>query len=292
MIITRLIGGLGNQLFQYALGRHLADIHQAELRIDISGFETYKLHKYSLWAFNILENFASPAEVQSLTSRKKLGMEGILAKLLGRKSSLAKTHIREKKLFVFDPKILKVPDGVYLDGYWQSEKYFVNIEGIIRQEATVKFAQTGKDKELANMIASSQSVALHIRRADYVSNPKTKQVHGACDLDYYSRCVQEIAQTVKNPHFFIFSDDPEWAHDNLKCPYPTTLIDHNGADKNYEDLRLMSQCKHHIIANSSFSWWGAWLNPRTDKLVFAPKRWLAKSRLNYTDIIPVGWIRR
>jgi hypothetical protein len=292
MIITRLIGGLRNQLFQYAVGRHLAEIHQTVLRIDISGFETYKLHKYSLWSFNIQEDFASPEEVESLTVRKQVGKEGMLAKLLGKKSKLAKTHIREKKLYTFDPKILKLSDGVYLDGYWQNEKYFANIAGIIRREATVKFPQTGKDKELANMIASSESVSLHIRRRDYVSDPKTNQVHGICDLDYYSRCVAHITQTVNNSCFFVFSDDPEWVQANLRLSYPTTFVDHNDADKNYEDLRLMSQCRHNIIANSSFSWWGAWLNPNEDKLVLAPKRWLAKNGVNYKNMIPHHWITK
>lgn len=292
MIITRLIGGLGNQLFQYALGRNLAETHQAELRIDISGFETYKLHKYSLWAFNIRENFASSAEVRSLTRPNDVGTKGIIARLLRRRPKLAKTHIREKKLFTFDCEILKLPDGVYLDGYWQSEKYFAGVADIIQQEVTVRFAQAGKDKELADMIASSESVSLHVRRADYVSNPKTKEVHGACDLDYYSRCVQELTQTVRNPHFFVFSDDPEWARDNLRLPCPTIVIDHNGPDRNYEDLRLMSQCRHNIIANSSFSWWGAWLNPNEDKLVFAPTRWVAKRGVNHKDMVPPGWITK
>ena len=258
MIITRLIGGLGNQLFQYAVGRHLAEIHKTELKIDTSGFETYKLHKYSLWPFNIQENFASSQEIESLTAQERVGGESMLARVLRKTLKPAKTHIREKELFSFDPKILRLPDGVYLDGYWQTEKYFVDITGIIRQEATVKFQQTGKDKGLADMIASTESVSLHIRRGDYVSNPKTKQVHGICGIDYYARCVEHIAQILKNPHFFIFSDDPEWVRTNLKLPYPNTLVDHNDADKNYE----------------------------------APKRWLAKRGVSYVDIMPARWIKK
>lgn len=292
MIITRLMGGLGNQLFQYAVGRHLAEIHKTELKIDTLGFETYKLHKYSLWPFNIQESFASSQEIESLTAQEQVGGECMLARVLRKTSKPAKTHIREKKLFSFDPKILRLPDGVYLDGYWQTEKYFVDITGIIRQEATVKFQQTGKDKGLADMIASTESISLHIRRGDYVSNPKTKQWHGICGIDYYARCVEHIAQIVQNPHFFIFSDEPEWVRTNLKIPYPNTLVDHNDADKNYEDLRLMSQCRYNIIANSSFSWWGAWLNPRKNKLVLTPQRWLAKREVNCADIIPARWIKK
>lgn len=292
MIIVRLIGGLGNQLFQYALGRHLCEIYKTVLKIDVSGFKSYKLHKYSLWAFNIQENYASTEEVETLTTPKKRTVDQILDRIFHKKPRRAKTHIREKKLFSFDPKVLKLSDGVYLDGYWQSEKYFADIAGIIRHEVTVKSPQVGRNKELAEMIASNNSVSLHIRRRDYVSNPKTNQVHGSCDLDYYFRCVEHLSHMVKNPNFFIFSDDPEWARQNLKLPYPTVLVEHNGEDKNYEDLRLMSQCRHHILANSSFSWWGAWLNPKEDKLVFAPRRWIAKKKVNFKDIIPAQWTKK
>ena len=291
MIITKLIGGLGNQLFQYAVARHLAEIHRAVLKIDISGFETYKLHKYSLWPFNIQENFASPEELTALRVRKQGIVERVIRLVLPRPPKPAPTYIREKKLFHFDPDILNLPDSVYLDGSWQSEKYFVDIEAVIRQEFTVRTPQRGKDKELAELIASCESVSLHIRRGDYVSNFHTAQILGTCDLDYYFRCVECLTQTVKHPHFFIFSDEPEWARDNLKLSYPTTPVAHNKADKNYEDLRLMSQCKHHIIANSSFSWWGAWLGQYPEKRVFAPRYWVKSNAYSVRDLIPDEWIR-
>lgn len=290
MVVVRLIGGLGNQFFQYAVGRHLAEIHRTVLKIDISGFEAYKDREYSLWPFNIQEHLASPDEVAALTVRKQGIMESVVTRVLRRPSEPAPTHIREKH-FHFDPDILNLPDSVYLDGYWQSEKYFADIADIIRQEFTVKTPQKGKDKDLAELMASCESVSLHIRRGDFVSDSHTNQVHGTCDLDYYRRCVENFTPTVKHPRFFIFSDEPEWARDNLRLPYPTTLVAHNGADKNYEDMRLMSQCKHHIIANSSFSWWGAWLNPIEDKLVFAPKRWFTRDNRNLHDLIPNQWIK-
>ena len=291
MIVVKLIGGLGNQFFQYAVGRHLAEIHRTVLKLDISGFETYKLHKYSLWPFNIQQNFAFPEEVLSLTIRNQGIAERVKNRALRRPPEPAPTYIREKKTFHFDPDILNLPDGVYLDGSWQNEKYFAGIASIIRQEFTVKTPQTGKDKELADQMASCESVSLHIRRADYVSNPDTNQIHGTCGLDHYFRCVECITQTVKNPHFFIFSDEPEWARNNLRLSYPTTLVDHNDADKNYEDLRLISQCHHHIIANSTFSWWGAWLSQNAEKVILAPKRWLKSHDYNTEDFIPNRWIK-
>jgi hypothetical protein len=296
MVFVRLIGGLGNQFFQYALGRHIAEIHRTELKIDISGFETYKLHKYSLWPFNIRENFAVPEEVKELTECKQGAFERLIGRKFGRSLSPAARHIREK-FYHFNPEILSLPDGVYLDGYWQSEKYFVDIEAIIRKEFTVKTPQGGKDKELAELIASCESVSLHIRRLDFVSDPRTSQFHGTCDLDYYYRGVEKLAQTVTAPHLFVFGDDPEWVSNNLRLPYPTTLVDHNGADKNYEDLRLMSQCKHNIIANSTFSWWGAWLNQNPNKIVIAPAKWINKpdnpeKYINFVDdLLPPSWLR-
>ena len=287
MIIVKLIGGLGNQLFQYALGRHLADIHGTTLKIDITGFETYKLHKYSLGSFRIIEDFAAVEEIEELTTRTK----GIFERLLGRRPKRARTHIREKRLFHFNKRICRLPDNVYLDGYWQSEKYFRSISGILRDEFVVKDPQQGRDRELADIIATKQAVSVHIRRADYVTNEKTKQVHGLCSLDYYSVCMDRIAGMIEEPHFFVFSDDPEWARQNLKHACPITVVDQNGADKNYEDLRLMSQCRHHIIANSSFSWWGAWLNARDGKIVFAPKVWYAKANEYLKDVTPAEWIR-
>jgi len=292
MIIVRLIGGLGNQLFQYAVARHLAEIHGSVLKIDISGFETYKLHKYSLWPFNIQEHFASTEEVAKLTP--KMGVAGrMLRRLLCRPQKLAKTHIKEKDPFCFNPEILNLPDGIYLDGYWQTEKYFANIEDNIRREVTVKTPQMHKNKELAELIASCEAVSIHIRRGDYVSNNDTNKKHGTCELDYYFRCVEHLGQMVERPHFFIFSDDPGWARDNLNLTYPTTIVDHNSADKNYEDLRLMCQCKHNIIANSSFSWWGAWLNKNLDKIVIAPKKWLNDSSIDTSDLdlITDSWIQ-
>lgn len=292
MVITRLIGGLGNQMFQYAAGRRLAHVLGTELKLDITEFDNYKFRTfrtYSLGNFNIREKFASLEEVAALT--RPTILERIRAKVLRKPPRPPQTYIREKH-FHFDPEIMRLPDGVYLDGYWQSEKYFADIAEINRREFTVKVPQAGKNKELGEQINSRESVSLHVRRGDYASDPQTNKMHGCCGKDYYLCCVEHVTQLVKNPHFFIFSDDPEWTRDNLKLPYPMTLVEHNVGNKDYEDLRLMSQCKHHIIANSSFSWWGAWLNPRKDKMVLAPKQWFAKRKASTQDLIPAQWLRR
>lgn len=266
MIIIKLIGGLGNQMFQYALGRHLAYKHRTSLRLDITEFETYKLHKYSLQFFNILGEIASP------DNREKISP--ILIK---------EPH------FHFSPEILDSPDNTYLEGYWQSEKYFKEMESMLRQDFTLKDEFAKLDNEALDAITAHESVSLHIRRTDYITREKTNRVHGVCSLEYYQATISRIAESVKNPYFFVFSDDIRWAKDNLKLDYPVMYVDH-GPEKNYEDLILMSRCKHNILANSTFSWWGAWLNANPSKTVIAPKKWFNDTSRNTKDLIPDGWI--
>lgn len=291
MIIVRLIGGLGNQMFQYAAARHLAQIHKTVLKMDISDLKTSKKRNYSLWAFNIQENFASPEEIAALKGPAQSIAERLIQRVLRRPAKSKPTLIREKKALHFDPDILKLPDGVYLHGSWQNEKYFTDIAEILHREFTVKNPLEGKNRELAEQIDSCQSVSLSIRRGDYVSSRHTSRIHGTCSPDYYRRCVQQLTQSVKNPHFFIFGDDPQWARDNLRLTYPATFVDHNAEDKNFEDLRLLSRCKHNIAANSSFSWWGAWLNQNPGKIVLAPKRWVRRFDCNPEYFIPDKWIK-
>jgi len=134
-------------------------------------------------------------------------------------------------------------------------------------------------------------VSLHIRRGDYVSNRSTLEIHGVLGIDYYVRALNLMEEKVKEPQIFVFSDDIPWARDNLKTNLPLQFIDHNGVEKNYEDLRLMSNCKNHIIANSSFSWWGAWLSSNSEKIVITPMNWFNQSNMDTRDLIPVSWYR-
>ena len=290
MIIVKIMGGLGNQMFQYAAGRRLAAFHNALLRLDISDFVDYNLHNYGLSAFNIKESIATPAEIQFLKEPESSSFKKKLKKLLRQPSKLGITHIREKQ-YHFGPEILTMHDSVYLDGYWQSEKYFGDIADIIRNEFTVTLPQSDKNMELAQQITSCESVSLHVRRGDYVTDEKTNTIHGTCDLAYYEHCIERLTKKIPAPHFFIFSDDPEWTEKNLKMTHPATFVSHNGSEKNYEDLRLMSQCRHHIIANSSFSWWGAWLGQHRNAIVYAPKRWFNSPSFNTQDLLPDAWTR-
>ena len=291
MIIIYLKGGLGNQMFQYAMGRCLAESHKTQLKMDISAYNYDGPLEYFLGPFNIQENFASPEEIKKLTTIEQNEFQRIVHSLFHSHPKKARTLVRENRT-IFNKKMLNLPDNVYLEGYWQSEKYFLNIENIIRKEFTIKTPQTGKNKELSEIIAASQSVSIHIRRGDYVSSTKTNQTHGTCELDYYDKCINELKKTIKKPHFFIFSNDIPWCRKNLKMSADITFVEHNTMKNAHEDLRLMSQCKHNIISNSSFSWWAAWLNTNENKLVFAPQKWFANKKKNADFIVPEKWIRK
>jgi hypothetical protein len=292
MVIVKLIGGLGNQLFQYAAARRLSCMLQTTLKLDATYFKAHKLRTYSLHPFNIQEVFASPGELGQVEGRSRKGLDRIIFRL-GQKLKLRYqwTVIRESYTGLLDPRVINASGDVYLSGYWQSEEYFADIQDVIRREFTIEYEQDPQSKEIAQMIDNTQAVSIHIRRGDYISDPRTHQVHGICDLEYYQECARQIAEKVAQPHFFAFSDDPRWVTENLRLEYPITFVTHNDVSKGYEDLRLMSMCQHHIIANSSFSWWGAWLNSNPNKTVFAPRKWFNDSRYDTNDVIPHTWIK-
>lgn len=286
MIFSRLIGGLGNQMFQYAIGRSLAIVNNCELKLDISGFENYALHNgYELDIFNIKAGIANSEDVSRLISTQSRLMSFIYRKLRVKKS----THFLEKS-FTFDPNFFDAKLPVYLDGYWQSYKYFESIEPQLRQEFSLKNPLSGLNLQISEHISSVNAVSVHLRRGDYVSNKHTNSVHGVCSLDYYHAAIQTITEHVKNPVFFIFSDDIAWVKDNLTISPNATFIDHNTGKQSYNDMYLMSLCQHHVIANSSFSWWGAWLGANPEKIIIAPKQWFTNDTVT-DDLIPESWMR-
>lgn len=294
MIIVKLQGGLGNQMFQYAIGRKLSLLNKTKLKLDLNFLldrtprSNFTYRDYNLNIFNLKLDFATQDEIKPfinyLDSKIKRKIYAYL--FLGKNNK----YISEKQ-FTCDPSIFKLTGNIYLDGYWQTEKYFADIKDILYREFTIKYPQDIISREISNRIESTQSVSIHIRRADYVQNQVTYNIHGICDLDYYYNCINSLLDKIQNPHFFIFSDDPQWVKENLKLDYPMTFVDHNDASKNYEDLRLMSQCQHNIIANSTFSWWGAWLNQNPNKIVYVPPKWFSDQTRDTKDIIPETWIK-
>ena len=288
------MGGLGNQMFQYAAARRLAHVHNAILILDVSWFSeiasTETPRSYALSYFAIQERFASPDElVPFKISRFQRG----LVRILGTRLPVSlQRHVLEQG-FQFDPGILNLPDNVYLDGHWQSPYYFSDIQDLIQTEFNVRERPDHANTALAVLIANAgdASVSLHVRRQDYISNPSVSRLHGACTKEYYVDALRIMSERLTAPHFFIFSDDPGWVRENLSLPDRTTIVDHNDGNNPHEDLRLMRSCKHHIIANSSFSWWGAWLQPDKRKIVIAPARWFRGSSINADSLLPAEWIK-
>jgi hypothetical protein len=296
MIVSKLTGGLGNQMFQYACGRSVAARFGASLALDaanVASSTPAAPRRYSLDVFNIAAPVIAPEELALLMNPPALSFAAQLWTRLrrGRSTPVILRRIVESQ-FHFDPSFLAAAgDNVYLDGYWQSEKYFQDQAELIRQDFTlVSKLEASLRRDLFKQVEQCESVSVHIRRGDYAAHAETNQFHGLCSPEYYQRSSEYLAAQVENPVFFLFSDDPDWVQENLHLSHPTIQVS-NGLLQDYEELCLMSRCRHHIIANSSFSWWGAWLNPRSNKIVCAPKRWFADESINTSDLIPEGWLR-
>ncbi|HTE24078.1 alpha-1,2-fucosyltransferase [Flavitalea sp.] len=288
MIAVQLAGGLGNQLFQYAMGRSIATRNRTELKLDITFFENYEWHEYSLEPFSIDAPIAGKVELDRLKKRQESFVERFKRKYLGGHPIV----VQEKNL-LFDAAYLAIKSPGYLFGYWQCEKYFSEFESLVRKELQIKIDPSPPNLALLNEIKSKEAISLHIRRGNFVTVDFVNKAHGTCSMDYYQAAIQLTAEKCKNPEYYIFSDDIPWVKQNLQINYPHVFVDINDAKTDYEDLRLMYSCKHHIIANSTFSWWGAWLNKSKDKLVIAPERWFADEVRNEEakDIIPKEWRR-
>ncbi len=302
MIITKIQGGLGNQMFQYAIGRQLAYLNDTELKLDTSfyrqNFKNCTSREYSLSHFNIVENITTEEDIKKIKKNnihnKSIiykAIRKILKHLEEKKPILKRSYIHEP-YFNFCPEILKIKSNknIYLYGNWQSEKYFEGIGDIICKEFTLKQKMNANIEKMVKDIGNMQSISIHIRRGDYINNQETKKYHGICSLEYYYSAIKNIQTNVLNPHFFIFSDDADWTKKNLKIKNPMTFVSGEKL-KDYEELIIMSKCKHNIIANSTFSWWAAWLNNNPAKIVFAPKNWFADSNKNTKDLYHKNWIK-
>lgn len=281
MIITRLSLGLGNNLFQYALGRRLAIERNTELFLDFSG-ENEGRRRYALdyiSRFNMIRSVASKKDLMKIILLNKFPFLN-----LGHKNSVftEKTHS-------FDLDVLGVPQNSYLTGYWQSEKYFKTVENTIRKDLKLKEPQGKKYQDFLDRIMKSNSISIHFRRDDFMSE-KNLRIFNTCTPDYYHNAVSYLSGKISAPELFVFSDDIEWVKQNIKFNFPTTFVSGNGL-ADYQEIILMSACKYNIIANSTYSWWGAWLNDNPQKIVITPKKWFVDPDRDEKDLIPEEWIK-
>jgi len=294
MIIVRLRGGLGNQLFQFAAAHALAVHKGADLRSDLYTYTKHPLRKYELHNFNIDLPEATRDEVHQFTG------SNLVARYLNKKNNYFNCpNVFAQPHYHFYEDFFSLPVPIYLSGYWQSEKYFLNVSDALRKMITPSKPLDPKNADLVSTVQSCDSVAVHIRRSDYTQTGFFKTM----DLDYYRRAFEAIGKKISNPRYFIFSDDIAWSRQQLSDLKDVTFVDHNKGDHSFKDLLVMSACRNQVIANSTFSWWAAWLNPSANKTVIAPQTWfhntwLAKKEpvypsryYNTRDLIPAGWIR-
>lgn len=269
MIISNLTGGLGNQMFQYALGRHLAIKNKTKLKLHFTNALFCTQRSYALDCFNIRAEMATDDDLKKLGIVKNRVINRMLY-LIDERFGIRfnKNVITQRFPYKFDPSTLNLKDNVYIQGYWADERYFKQIEETIKGDFTFKGQLDVKNQKMADLITKTNSVSIHVRRTDYVNNSiNNPQFIG---LDYYINSIKEISKRVSDPVFFIFSDDINWCKQNIRSKYKTYYVDNNRSEDSYKDMWLMSLCKHNIIANSTFSWWGRWLNKNSGKIVIKP----------------------
>jgi Glycosyl transferase family 11 len=301
MITVSLIGGLGNQMFQYAAGKALAERHGVPLALDISGFRDYALRPFLLDRLLVPEAIAAvqtePAEKPGINFRRakcKARIDRLLGKAgLPKRASLPNEY-REPH-FHYDPAFEALGPGISLFGYFQSERYFISIAGNLRDWFSPREPLgDAAAAALERIEASHLPVSVHVRRGDYLK-PGTHEVHGILGESFYRQVFDRLERMIGHEaEFFIFSDDPAAAEQVLSF-IPGSRLNHVRGDpeRPWEDMALMAHCRHHVIANSSFSWWGAWLNSSPDKIVVAPRAWFVSTELskrNTKDLYPAGWI--
>lgn len=279
-IYTRLFGGAGNQLFQYAAGRTLADTLGCDLILD-SRYVAGSKDRGDCFAHFSDARFTRSATLPPTKS------DGVLRYGLWRLFGRTPRFYRESGLG-FDTRLMRQPADTYLHGYWQSERYFAPIAEQLRKDLNFTTPLNSANIDMAAQIASARTpVSLHVRRGDYLAG----DTYAACPPDYYRAAAAHLSAQLGPLTCFVFSNDPAWARDNLNLGHDTIVVDINDESTGHFDLHLQSLCAHHVIANSTFSWWAAWLNGAADKQVVAPKHWFAKPGLDNPDLCPPSWIR-
>lgn len=303
MIISRLTGGLGNQMFQYAAGLALAEHHRTVLKLDVNWFRmdpTYEAHnRYALSCLNITEQFAVQDEIDKVRGLRLTRSERMAARLARalhfyqyaeRRSGAANLHYAEK--FGFYPGFFKQPDNTYLHGMWQSEQFFEPVSNLLRLHFSFRYPMPFLVGEMMERIRSGgPSVAVHFRRGDYVRNPTFSQEIGVLDFDYYRRAMAKMLESHKDLKFYVFSDDIDVIERDFKSEAPCVFIRAVDHWHSYDKIRLMSACSHAIISNSTFAWWAAWLNANPRKTIIAPEPWFADGKHEGSDVVPRSWLR-
>lgn len=273
MVITKIQEGLGNQMFQYAVGAVLAKRLKTRLYIDTTWYDEVRAwsREYELDIFNI--------------KNEKMHFIDKIGTILNKPVLHSDSHL----YFKYEPAINQWRGNIILEGFWQSYKYFTGNEEFVRSLFKFPVEVSKKNADLAELAANTESISLHVRRGDYVANKEANKMHGLQPVEYYNKALEKIRPKTHAPKVFVFSDDLEWCKNNLGLASGTVFVGNNKGKNSFEDMRLMALCKHNIIANSSFSWWGAWLNTNPDKVVCAPKKRFNDPLLDTSKLTPPSW---
>jgi len=288
LVITKLVSGLGNQLLQYAIGRQLSLLKEVPLKLDISFFQDQSLRSFKLEQFNIQAKVASDCDIEPfkkdiITYRSLHQQTSFYAKVYRNLEPFVfpkytKSYFKEATWWILEPEVYKTPTNIYIEGYWQHYKYFENLQPEIFEELTLKNPPNQHAKNwLTSIKNSASSVAVHIRRGDYVTDSGANYLMGVLPVSYYNQAISYIKEKVSDPTFYFFSDDLDWVKDHIQTNATTYFVDGN---LDYVDLDLMRHCNHQIIANSTFSWFGAFLNRNLEKIVIAPQQWSPREDVN------------
>lgn len=297
MILVRLMGGLGNQMFQYAFGKLLALKNNTELKIDISllkdrsiAHEIATHRDYNLDIFNLNNySFATEEEVFYFNGNPSAAFLKRAARKLYSFFNSSRVIIQDKNSF--SESYLNLPGNTCVVGRWQSEHFFSPVKVQIRKEFSFKEKFNKDIADLADEISKCNSVCIHFRRRDLLTSPIYKKTLGTLDMDYYFKAIKLIKEKMQSPYLYVFSDDVEWCKGNLQFDLPFKIVgDVYAGDKSGGHLFLMSCCKHHVISNSTFAWWGAWLSIHSQKTVIAPINWFKDSLLKNEILFPESWI--
>lgn len=286
MIIVNLKGGLGNQMFQYALGKSISLKYNRILKLDLNFYKDnldadVTKRNFELDYFSVKADLATKEDLKFKYSNK-------VSKFFASK----KVKIYNDSNF--DGDLQCNHSIVYFDGFWQSELFFQNVRTLLLREFTPKVSLDLNNMLWCNSITNCNSISVHIRRGDYITNSSANSFHGVCSIEYYRSAIKYIQDNVDNPIFYFFSDDMTWVKENFYSDQQNyNFVEGNIGEKSYLDITLMSYCKHNIIANSTFSWWGAWLNTNFNKIVISPIKWFSESDQNIKtkNLIPSSWVR-
>jgi hypothetical protein len=301
-VVACLFGGLGNQMFQYAAGRSLAVRTGTRLVLDATGFSlprarrAYALEGYALAAETRFDGYRYPPRLAAVPfpAPQRSSWIDRAARLLrarnvpiGRAAGKNAYSVFNERSFDFDPRFSACGPQTYLVGYWQSERYFASIADSVRRELTYQRAPDAANAAWLARIRAANAVCVHVRRGDYLL-PAHFEHHGLCSADYYRRALALMRERLDRPQFFVFSDDWAWCREHV-AEGDVVVVDANKPEAGQEELRLMAACRHHVIANSSLSWWGAWLAASEGQIVVAPTPWFTH-RPATPDLFPARWV--